>query len=241
MNATVLNPSQDYPTLSLIGVAHGTSHFFHFLLPSLYPWLMRDFGLSFTQAGALMSTFFLVSGLGQALAGLVVDRVGATRVLFGGLSLLASAAVTLGLASSYGALLAGAALAGLGNSVFHPADYTILNRRVSPSRLGQAFSVHGLAGNGGWVACPPFIAVLGSAFGWRVACCAAAVVAVLCIGVLATFRGLVEVTPARRSPTAHSGTGTGTGTSTGSGTGTGATAEVGVATRTVLLLPAVWL
>ena len=59
---------QDAAVISLVGFAHGTSHFFHFVLPPLFPWLMRDFGLSFTQAGAMMTVFFVVSGLGQALA-----------------------------------------------------------------------------------------------------------------------------------------------------------------------------
>ena len=68
---------RDATVISLVGFAHGTSHFFHFVMPPLFPWLMRDFGLTFTQAGATMTVFFVVSGIGQALAGFVVDRLGA--------------------------------------------------------------------------------------------------------------------------------------------------------------------
>ena len=71
----------DATVISLVGFAHGTSHFFHFVMPPLFPWFMRDFGLTFTQAGAAMTIFFVVSGVGQALAGFVVDRVGGFRVL----------------------------------------------------------------------------------------------------------------------------------------------------------------
>src|SRR5688572_31740543 len=71
----------DATVISLVGFAHGTSHFFHFVLPPLFPYLMREFELTFTQVGALMTTFFVVSGIGQALAGFVVDRVGSLKVL----------------------------------------------------------------------------------------------------------------------------------------------------------------
>src|SRR4051795_4744085 len=82
----------DATVISLVGFAHGTSHFFHFVMPPLFPWFMRDFGLTFTQAGALMTIFFVVSGIGQALAGFVVDRVGGLRVLAGGVALLSTGA-----------------------------------------------------------------------------------------------------------------------------------------------------
>src|SRR6186997_2007262 len=118
----------DATVISLVGFAHGTSHFFHFVLPPLFPWLMRDFGLTFTQVGATMTVFFVVSGIGQALAGFVVDRFGALRVLYGGIALLAIAAFGIGIAQNLPMLFVAAAIAGLGNSVFHPADFTLLNR-----------------------------------------------------------------------------------------------------------------
>lgn len=157
----------DATIISLVGFAHGTSHFYHFVLPPLFPYLMAQFGLSFTQAGALMSTFFVVSGIGQALAGFVVDRFGALRVLYGGVTLLACSGLVLASAESYAGLMAAAAVAGLGNCVFHPADYTLINRRVSVPRLGHAFSVHGLSGSLGWAAAPVFVIALAETWGWR--------------------------------------------------------------------------
>jgi MFS family permease len=166
----------DATVISLVGFAHGASHFFHFVLPPLFPWLMREFGLTFTQVGVTMTIFFVVSGVGQALAGFVVDRVGGFKVLAGGVALLSGAAMFLSTAHSYAMLLAGAAIAGLGNSVFHPADFTLLNRRVSTSRLGHAFSVHGLTGSLGWAAAPVFVIALAEAYSWRVAAFGAGVV-----------------------------------------------------------------
>ena len=167
---------QDATVISLVGFAHGTSHFFHFVLPPLFPFLMQEFGLTFTQVGALMTTFFVVSGVGQALAGFVVDRVGSLKVLCGGIALLGLSGLVLASAPNYAMLFAGAAVAGLGNSVFHPADFTLLNRRVSTSRLGHAFSVHGLSGSLGWAAAPVFVLAIAHVAGWRAAAVGASAV-----------------------------------------------------------------
>ncbi|MFA6313546.1 MAG: MFS transporter, partial [Sterolibacterium sp.] len=169
MTAIAADARNDYSTISLVGLAHGTSHFFHLMLPPLFPWLMPEFSLSFTQAGFLMSVFFLVSSIGQALSGFLVDRLGPLRVLFWGMGLLGLSGITLGMAQSYPLLLGAAGLAGLGNSVFHPVDFTILNRRVAPARLGHAFSAHGLSGNLGWAAAPLTMAGIAGAAGWHAA------------------------------------------------------------------------
>ncbi len=172
-------PSGDWSIISCVGVAHGVSHFFHLPIPLLFPWLMPAFGLSFTQAGALTAVFFVISGLGQALAGLVVDRVGSRPVLLFGVTLLGLSGLVLGAAQNYAMLILAAALAGTGNCVFHPADFTILNRRISKKHLGHAFSVHGLSGNLGWALAPVFMTVLATQYGWRTAAFAASAVAVL--------------------------------------------------------------
>src|SRR5258706_11610353 len=82
-NPTAASFKHDATVISLVGFCHGTSHFFHFVLPTLFPWLMREFDLGFTQVGMTMTVFFVVSGIGQAVAGFVVDRLGAVRVLYG--------------------------------------------------------------------------------------------------------------------------------------------------------------
>src|SRR5262245_37780685 len=183
---------QDATVISLVGFAHATSHFFHFVMPPLFPWLMRDFGLSFTQVGAAMTVFFIISAVGQALAGFVVDRVGAFRVLCGGVTLLALSGLVFASVQSYPMLLAAAGIAGLGNSVFHPADYTLLNRRVSTSRLGHAFSVHGLSGSLGWAASPVFVLAVAEAAGWRAAGIGASVVGMMALAFLLLNRRVLE-------------------------------------------------
>ncbi|MEI6025999.1 MAG: MFS transporter [Betaproteobacteria bacterium] len=169
---------QDARTIGVVVVAHATSHFFHLLLPPLFPAFIQAFGLSYSQLGLLMSVFFVVSGLGQALAGFLVDRVGALPVLHAALACFVAAALVVATAQGYASLAVAAVLLGLGNAPFHPADFTILNKRVSPARLGHAFSAHGISGNLGWAAAPVFLIGLSSLGGsWRVAFVGAALLA----------------------------------------------------------------
>lgn len=196
---------KDARVIGLVGLAHGVSHFFHLILAALFPWLKTAFALSYAELGLLMTVFFVVSGIGQALAGFVVDRVGARRVLFAGLGFLALAALVLAAAPSYPVLLAGSALAGVGNSVFHPADYTLLNQHVSRGRLAHAFSVHGIAGNLGWAAAPVFLGGLAALAGWRAALLAASVLPALALALLAAQGALLRDAP--RAPKAHAADG----------------------------------
>lgn len=172
---------QDARTIGLIGLAHGSSHFFHLLLPPLFPFLIKEFGFSYSELGLLVSVFFVISGVGQALSGFIVDRVGARPVMFFALSCFTAAGVVASLATGYFGLMAAAALAGLGNAPFHPVDFTILNKRVSAQRLGHGFSVHGISGNLGWATAPVFMAGITAATGsWRTAClCGGALAAVV--------------------------------------------------------------
>jgi len=174
---------QDARTIGLIGLAHGSSHFFHLLLPPLFPWLIADFGYSYSELSVLLSVFFVVSGVGQALSGFLVDRVGARPILFAALTSFTVAGVIASSANGYAMLLLASVFAGLGNAPFHPVDFTILNKRVSAPRIGHAFSVHGISGNLGWALAPVFMAGITTATGsWRTAClCGAALAAVVLV------------------------------------------------------------
>ena len=182
----------DAQVITLVGVAHGVSHFFHLILAPLFPWLKEAFSLSYAELGFLMTMFFVVSGIGQALAGFVVDRIGARAVLFAGVGFLALSAIVLSQAGSYAMLLAGSMLAGLGNSVFHPADFTLLNQRVFQPRLGHAFSVHGISGNLGWAAAPVFLATIAGLYDWRTALLAASLLPLAVLALLYVHRDLLQ-------------------------------------------------
>ncbi|MDB5961831.1 MAG: transporter [Massilia sp.] len=186
---------QDARVIGLVGLAHGVSHFYHLILAALFVWIKPAFNLSYAELGLLMTVFFVISGVGQMLAGFVVDRVGATRVLFGGMATLGIAALVLAAAPGYSMLLLGSLLAGAGNSVFHPADYTLLNQRVSKERLAHGFSVHGISGNFGWAAAPAFMAGVATISTWRVALLCAAAVPFAVLLLLFLNRSVLRTTP----------------------------------------------
>jgi MFS family permease len=140
-----------------------------------------------------VTVFFVVSGIGQALAGFLVDRIGARPVLFAALGCFVVAALAAAGAQGYTGLMLASALAGLGNAPFHPADFTILNKRVSPPRLGHAFSVHGITGNLGWAAAPIFMIGITQATGsWRTAAACAALLPLLSLALLVWQRQAVD-------------------------------------------------
>ncbi|AOF88123.1 major Facilitator Superfamily protein [Hydrogenophaga sp. RAC07] len=175
---------QDATVIGLVGLAHATSHFSHLLLAPLFPVFIRDFGLSYSDVGLLMSLFFVISGSGQALSGFLVDRIGARPVLFAAISCFLLAALAASQATGYTGLVLVAMLAGLGNAPFHPADFTILNQRVSTPRLGHAFSAHGLTGNLGWALAPAFLIGITALSDWRTAYLGAALLYVVVLAVL---------------------------------------------------------
>lgn len=191
---------RDASTIGLVSVAHGVSHFCQLVVPPLFPWLGAAFALSNTQLGLLLSVFFVVSCVGQALAGFVVDRHGAQRVLFGGLALLGVAALGLAASPSYPVMLLFMAVAGLGNCVFHPVDFSILNARVSTPRLGHAYAAHGISGNLGWALAPVFVVGIAHASGsWRAALAAVAAVVAAVLLLLWLRRDALQVAPVARA------------------------------------------
>jgi MFS family permease len=187
---------QDARVISLVGLAHGTSHFYHVILAALIPWLKPEFHLSYSELGLLMTVFFVVSGVGQAMAGFVVDRLGARTVLFSGIALLGVSALLLSSAHSYLQLMLGAFIAGCGNCVFHPADYTLLNQRVSKARLAHGFSVHGISGNIGWALSPLFLTFVAGRTDWRTALLSAALLPLGVLALLAWNRHALRPEPA---------------------------------------------
>jgi len=133
-----------------------------------------------------MSVFYGASGIGQTVSGFLVDRLGARRVLLSGMSLFALSIALAGLVPSYWWLLPVALLAGLGNSVFHPADYSIFNAVISPRRLARAYSIHSVSGGLGWAIAPAVVGVLTQAIGWRGALLTVGGAGLVAVGGLAT-------------------------------------------------------
>ena len=170
--------------IGLVGMAHLISHFSQLLLAPLFPWLKAEFNVSYAELGFLMTVFFVVSCGVQAASGFVVDKLGPRPVLIAGLALIGVAAFGYALSTSYWMLAGAAVIGGIGNGVFHPVNYTLLNRKVSAPRLGHAYSFHGITGSLGWALAPAMLVPLAFAYSWRVALMAAGVLAFAVLAVV---------------------------------------------------------
>lgn len=184
MTAPAASLRHDAGVIGLVGLAHMISHFGQLLLAPLFPWLKDALQASYTELGFLMTLFFVVSCSVQAISGFLVDRWGPRPILFAGLALLATAAFGYALSPGYWSVAFFSVIAGIGNGVFHPVNYTLLNRKVSAPRLGHAYSVHGVTGSLGWALAPAMLVPLAMLFSWRVALAEAGSLA---LAVLATL------------------------------------------------------
>ena len=200
MTVAQIRRYSDVRVIALISLAHGSSHFFHLILPPMFPWLKDAFALSYAELGLLMSVFFIVSCGVQAASGFLVDRIGARPVLFMGVGLLALAALTYSQSNGYWMLILGAVIAGCGNGIFHPVDFTLINHKISPPNLPYAYSMHGVTGYLGWAAAPAFMVGIAQLSDWRIAFLSAALLQVMILLILYWNRNnLIDDVQARRA------------------------------------------
>ncbi|HEY4775060.1 MAG TPA: MFS transporter [Xanthobacteraceae bacterium] len=195
----------EFRIVANVSAAHFLSHFYFLVLPPLFSFVRADYDVSYTELGVALAMFNMVSALFQTPAGLLADRVGPHVVLVGGLALEAVAFALAGLVDSYWFLVAMFGVAGLANTVFHPADYALLSHHISKHRVGQAFSIHTFAGMLGGAVAPAAMLLLEGLFGWRGAFVVAALAGLAAAALLMLQRADYADGP-HRAATAPAGT-----------------------------------
>jgi MFS transporter, FSR family, fosmidomycin resistance protein len=183
----LLIPTRASETKLVGGVcfAHLVSHYYMVLLAPLFVFIKDDYGVTYTELSLALIVFNVVSAVMQTPVGFFVDRVGARTNLIGGLLLGSGAVAVAGLVDSFWVFIAMYAVMGLANTVYHPADYTLLSERVSPHRLTQVFSYHTCSGMIGSAIAPVTLLFMQSLVGWRGAFVCSAVVGVVAAFILA--------------------------------------------------------
>jgi len=147
--------------------AHMMSHYYMLLLAPLFAFVRADFNVSYTQLALALTVFNVVSGVLQTPVGFIVDRIGARQVLIAGLAVSSIAYAVAGIVDSYWVFIAMYGLGGLGNTVFHPADYSLLSHHTPKQRLSQVFAFHSFAGIAGSAIAPVTLLYMQGLFGWR--------------------------------------------------------------------------
>ena len=178
--------------VGVISVGHFLSHFYYLVLPPLFPLMKEGLGVDYTSLGLAITALSAMSAIAQAPVGFIVDRYDPPSVLLVGLVLSSLAIMCVGLFPHYGALIACMFVFGLGDSVFHPADFTILTRSINPIQMGRAFSVHAFAGHLGFAAAPVTTIALASWFGWQTALVIFGLAGLLIAAVIFCFRPLLS-------------------------------------------------
>lgn len=192
---------RDSLVMGLVGTAHFSSHFYQLSLAPLFPILHQVFNVNYVTLGSVMTAFYLVSGICQAFAGIFVDRFGARPILIGGIITMASCLGLAGLVTQFWMLYPLLILAGIGNSVFHPADFSALTHRVSKRRLGRAYSIHASSGTLGYASSPIIIGSIAAFAGWRTALIAAGILGWIIALLLIRFSH--HLIPEHGDPHAH--------------------------------------
>ena len=187
-----------------VSAAHFVSHYYIILLAPLLPFVRADYGVSYTEIGLAFAVFNVVSAALQTPAGFLVDRVGARNLLIAGLLIGAAAFTVVGLTHSFWLLVAMFALAGVGNTVYHPADYAMLSQHVPGKSIGQAFSVHTFAGMLGSAVAPPSLLIMQSVWGWRGAFIGAGVLGVIAAAIMLGVRDHETATAKPAAPPSES-------------------------------------
>ena len=178
-----------------VSAAHFVSHYYILLLAPLLPFVRAAYHVSYTEIGFALAAFNIVSAALQTPAGFLVDWLGARILLICGLVIGAAAFTVAGLVNSFWVMVAMFALAGVGNTVYHPADYAILSHHVPADRIGQAFSVHTFAGMLGSAVAPASLLLMQSLWGWRGAFVGAGILGFAVAALLLALRDRAEVTP----------------------------------------------
>jgi MFS family permease len=155
------------PTLAVITLGHGITHWYPSTLYIVLPYLAKDLGLTYSQVGVLMGWNYFTSFFVNLPGGLIVDMVGKTGLLLGlAIALTGLPYFFLGFSTSYVVAIIVVTFVGIGNNLWHPAAFSILAKRY-PDRKGFAIAIHAMGGNLGNTLAPMVVGVALTFLIWR--------------------------------------------------------------------------
>ncbi len=181
-------PASHVRLVGVVSAAHFVSHYYILILAPLLPFVRTEYGVSYTEIGLALAAFNIVSAALQTPAGFLVDWLGARVLLIAALLIGAGAFVIAGLVNSFWVMVAMFAVAGIGNAIYHPADYSLLSHHVPSERMGQAYSIHTFAGMMGSAVAPASLLMMQNVWGWRGAFIGAGILGIAVAAILLMVR-----------------------------------------------------
>ncbi|TMJ24804.1 MAG: MFS transporter [Alphaproteobacteria bacterium] len=191
---------RDAKVISLVAVAHFVSHVHVLLLPPVFLLVKDHFGVDYTEIALALTAYNVMSAILQTPAGFLVDRIGARVMLTAGLILSGVSLCIAVLLPGYWAFLIGFMLLGVANTVYHPADYSILSAAIDGKRIGKAFSIHTFAGYLGFGVTPAMVLGAVALWGWNGGFLCAAVLSFAAAVLLMVTGSVLPRAPRKAAP-----------------------------------------
>jgi len=152
--------------LHLSNVSHGVNHFQNQMMTMLYPYIMAELGMSYTEVGVLSAICSVLNSICQGAYGFLTPFFSRCKLLgFGNLG-IALGTLMSGLAGSYPMLIVARGVASIGSSAQHPVGYSILSSYFPKSR-GAVMALNTSVSNVGTLVATPLATAMLLFMGWR--------------------------------------------------------------------------
>lgn len=153
--------------LWLIALGHTFTHWCPATFYLLLPFLVKEMGLTYSQAGFLVTIRAAANLLVNIPAGMLVDIIGRKGLLMA-LALLATGVpyFLVGVSHSFFWVALFMAFVGVGNYLWHPAAISTLSEKY-PDKRGYAIAIHAIGPNIGESLAPLLVGVLLLSLSWR--------------------------------------------------------------------------
>ena len=163
----------------LVSLTHGMNEFFSIVVPPLFPFLVPSLDIGYSEASLLVVVFFLTYSVFQLPVGPLADVYDERALLVGGTVVLAGGIACVASAPTFGFMLVGMFVAGVGGSTYHPTGMALISDVESNVTHGRSMGIHGTMGSVGTVLAPALVVGVAGFLGWRAALLVASVVGAL--------------------------------------------------------------
>ncbi|MET3024589.1 MFS transporter [Flavobacterium psychrophilum] len=148
-----------FSILFSISFAHLLNDLIQAIIPSIYPILKQNYGLTFTQIGLITFSFQLTASIFQPFVGYYTDKYPKPFSQVCGMIFSSLGIISISYANNLPWIIVSVMLIGLGSAIFHPESARISNM-ASGGKRGLAQSIFQVGGNLGTAIAPLLVAAI---------------------------------------------------------------------------------